>query len=69
MTAGRRLPLDLPKAPDLQVWINRYGGYDLVDWEAWHRANYAYQQARRQQMLRELNAAERSPRKASGAII
>ena len=29
---------EAPAAPDLQEWIDRYGGYDKIDWEAWDAA-------------------------------
>ena len=36
-----------PSRHDLQELIDRYGGYQKIDWAAWDVANADYQQRRR----------------------
>jgi hypothetical protein len=35
--AGRR-----PRPPDLTEWVERYGGYDKIDWTLWDERMSAY---------------------------
>jgi hypothetical protein len=37
-----------PQPPDLQEWIQRFGGYWAISWDEWDRANADYQAARRE---------------------
>jgi hypothetical protein len=41
------------KAPDLQEWIARYGGYPNIPWTKWDAAVAAWQEWRREQLKRE----------------
>ena len=36
-----------PSPPDLQEWVDRFGGCNKIDWAAWDAANAEYQQRRR----------------------
>jgi len=42
------------KAPDLQEWIARYGGYTKIDWKAWDAVE-AWQADRRDEYARLRN--------------
>jgi len=39
--------------PDLQEWIDRFGGYANIPWPEWDAANQNYQVRRREELERE----------------
>jgi hypothetical protein len=45
--------------PDLQEWINRYGGYHAIPWKEWHSANAAYQAERSRQIVGDIDQSVR----------
>jgi hypothetical protein len=42
--------MDEIEPPDLQKWIERYGGYWNIPFAEWDKANDEYQARRRQQL-------------------
>jgi hypothetical protein len=36
------------RPPDLQEWIEKYGGYQNIPWDQWDRMNAEYQARRRE---------------------
>jgi hypothetical protein len=48
-----------PRPPDLQEWIDRYGGLPKIPWDKWDAAIAEYQRERRAVFVAELEATKR----------
>jgi hypothetical protein len=53
---------DTLKAPDLQEWVARYGGYNKIGWPAWDAANEAWRASRRERLAADAEESKRVPR-------
>lgn len=51
---------DNRQPPDLQEWIERYGGYHKTPWDKWDAANLKYQRDRRGYLGGSLNQEDRT---------
>ncbi len=49
-----------PKPPDLQQWIEKYGGYWNIPWPEWDAANIEYQHFYRAGLARPPGEANRN---------
>jgi hypothetical protein len=50
---GERNMVEPMKAPNLQEWTARYGGYANIPWAEWDAAVAAWQEWRREQLKRD----------------
>jgi hypothetical protein len=44
-----------PQAPDLQEWVEKYGGYQNIPWPEWDAAMTRWQAARRRYAVGYVN--------------
>jgi hypothetical protein len=51
-----------PRAPDLQEWVARYGGYQSIPWAEWDAAMAAWHRARRIYTTGHIENTDDAPR-------